>query len=235
MWWAMRLLAAYKQFTSRTFNRSHVPLPLAVRRQMSACSPKRMGWYGTGAPAPTAITGLATSTGAAATCSITGIDASIPVTLVPAGAGVGSTDGAASGAVCSTELGVMATSRPSSAGTSAGIDMLSAGPHTFTFATVIARARFGCAHGDTVGLVCRRPGRAPCRGRERPRPTARAVDASQLAEQLADALAGGGKTTGAISASASPSTVSARLARIAARSMLASSCKVIDSTQSKRS
>ena len=43
MWWAMRLLAAYKQFTSRTFNRSHVPLPLAVRRQMSACSPKRMG------------------------------------------------------------------------------------------------------------------------------------------------------------------------------------------------
>jgi hypothetical protein len=106
--------------------------------------------------------------------------------------------------------------------------MLSAVQHTFTFVAVTVRARFGCAHGDTVG-------RAACRRRERPRPTALAAGASQLAEQLADALAGGGKTTGAISSSASPSTVSARLARMAARSMLASSFKVTDSTQSKRS
>ena len=113
--------------------------------------------------------------------------------------------------------------------------MSSAVLHTFTFVTVTVRARFGCAHGDTVGPVCRRAGRASCRRRDRPRPTALAVGASQLAEQLADALAGGGKTTGAISSSASPSTVSARLASMAARSMLASSFKVIDSTQSKRS
>jgi hypothetical protein len=167
--------------------------------------------------------------------SITGIDASTTVSLVPVGAGAGPTDGSASGAVCGTELADIATSRPSSSSISAGIDMLPAVLHTFTFATVTVRARFGRAHGDTVGPVCRCPGRVSCRRRDRPRPTALAVGASQRAEQLADALAGGGKTTGAISSSASPSTVSARLARMAARSMLASSCKVTDSTQSKRS